>query len=1029
VLLTGEPGIGKSRLAEEAARLAERRGQLVVWGRCWEAGAAPPLWPWIQVLRGLAREQPEERGELERLLEPEGGVSAADPVAADRFELFDAVARRLAAAAARRPIAIVLEDLHAAERATLLLLGFIAGNLSGVPLLLIGTFRVAHARLSPERGELLAQVARASQIVALGPLARADVAHLVVDAMAVEAGDPLVDEVHRTTGGNPLFVDELLRLFASRGDGAQPAIPDGIRAAIREHLALVEPPVRTALEAASVAGREFALPVVAGMLGKETGQVADLLAAAVRAGLLAELEPRSYRFSHVLVRDTLCDDLSPGRRAGLHRRCGEALAALHRSDPGAPLADIAAHFAEAGPECADVAIDFSVRASRAARAHLAAEEAVALAVRALVALDESTPDDAERRGQLLVELGESCILNGDGEAGRRACRQAAEIARATGSADLLARAALAAGLLFTFGRVDGELCALLEEALAGLDGGAYRARLLARLAGALQPASDPTIPIARAREAIALARELGDESTLLAVLVGAGSALQDIADPRERLPLNRELLALATARGDRALMLRGHFRLASDHLEAGDPAAADAEVRSYERLVQPLRHPRHRVLPALWWAMRALMKGRLAEHDERLADAQRLGVHDAEAVGSLGCHLFLAARLRGELAGSAELAAGARWFLDAIPAFIALTEALLLVDKGRSAEARTALARVPADELCAAVPTIARSLLAEAVAGAGDAALAARVYEALLPFAHRLGAWGRTGMYCDGPVHRHLALLAAAAGRWDRAEVHWAEATAIAGADDMRAILVHLALEQAEALARRGRGDDAATAFRLAQQARGEAEALGLVVLAQRAASTAGVTDAPEAVVADAAIELRHEGEYWTVIGGGTTCRLRDSRGVRMLAQLISNPGREFHALELTGGDVEAVVDLGDAGAALDPTAKLAYRARIRELEAEIERSQSWHEPARAERARSELELVTAELSRAVGVGGRDRRSGGAAERARINAQRRLSDAIRRIDRACPRLGQHLERTVRTGTFCWYDPTTSRLPR
>ena len=786
MLLTGEPGIGKSRLAEEAAGLLERRGRRVLWGRCWEAGAAPPLWPWIQVLRALPAEQPgRAEDELDELLRRTPGSGDA-PVASDRFELFDAIARRLASAAtARVASAVVLEDLHAGDRATLLLLAFLAHTVRGVPLLLLGTFRDAEARMAPERGELLAQVARGGEVLALGRLTRTDVAHLVADALSVAADHPLVNRVHRTTEGNPLFVDEVLRLIEARGDGAHvPVIPDGVRATIREHLARLEPRVRAALDAAAVAGRELAVPVVAAMLEAGERDAEELLGEARRAGLLDELGPRTLRFSHVLVRDTIHDDLAPARRAELHRRCAESLAALHAGAPSAPLADIAAHFAEAGPERAEAAIEYALRAGRAARAHLAFEEAVPLVERALAAAERVAPGDGQRRAAILVELGESRILAGDGDGGRQACRQAADIARAAGSVDLLSGAARAFGLLFTFGRVDAELCALLEETLAALapDGRAAaraaRARLLARLAGALQPARDPTVPVARAREAIEAARSQGDQATLLDVLVAAGSALQDIADPRERLPLNRELLALASARGDRAPMMRAHLRLASDHLEACDPAAADAEMRTYERLVESLSHPRHRLLPALWWAMRALMRGRFAEHAEHLAEARRLGQRDPEATGSLGCHLFLAARLRGERAAAAELVAGARWFLDGIPALVAATEALLLADAGRAAEARTALRRVTSAELCAAVPTIARGLLAEAVAGADDAELAPPLYDALLPYAHRLGAWGRTGMYCDGPVHRHLALLAATARRWERAESHWTEATA-----------------------------------------------------------------------------------------------------------------------------------------------------------------------------------------------------------------------------------------------------------
>ena len=206
-----------------------------------------------------------------------------------------------------------------------------------------------------------------------------------------------------------------------------------------------------------------------------------------------------------------------------------------------------------------------------------------------------------------------------------------------------------------------------------------------------------------------------------------------------------------------------------------------------------------------------------------------------------------------------------------------------------------------------------------------------------------------------------------------------------------------------------------------------DADALGLAALAGRAARIAERADEPAAAVAspaDAPLALRLEGEFWTVEGEGATCRMRDSVGMRMLALLVGSPGRDLHALELAGGGAPGPRE--SAGPILDQTARLAYRARIRELQAELEQAESTGQPGHAERVRSELETVAAELSRAVGLGGRDRRSRSAAERARVNAQRRLADAIRRIERACPALGRHLDGAIHTGTFCCYDPTSRK---
>jgi hypothetical protein len=194
--------------------------------------------------------------------------------------------------------------------------------------------------------------------------------------------------------------------------------------------------------------------------------------------------------------------------------------------------------------------------------------------------------------------------------------------------------------------------------------------------------------------------------------------------------------------------------------------------------------------------------------------------------------------------------------------------------------------------------------------------------------------------------------------------------------------------------------------------------------------------------VAEASRNLfRREGEYWTVVFDGAVVRLRDAKGLRHLARLLTHPGREFHAVDLEAaerppapavpteppgraGEPELVVrpDLGDAGPLLDAAAKAAYRARLGELRAELEEAEGCHDPARAAKARQELDFLVAELARAVGLGGRDRRAAAHAERARLNATRAIRAAMANLARANPALGRHLTATIRTGRYCCYAP-------
>jgi hypothetical protein len=166
-------------------------------------------------------------------------------------------------------------------------------------------------------------------------------------------------------------------------------------------------------------------------------------------------------------------------------------------------------------------------------------------------------------------------------------------------------------------------------------------------------------------------------------------------------------------------------------------------------------------------------------------------------------------------------------------------------------------------------------------------------------------------------------------------------------------------------------------------------------------------------------ITATREGELWTIEGHGERCRLKDSRGVRMLAQLLAAPGEERHVLDLSGGEI---VDAGDAGEVLDPEARRAYGARVAELREELAEAEARNDVGRAARLTEELDALSDQLSAAVGLGGRARKSGSAVERARVNVQRRITDALKRVEAAAPRLGRALTATVKTGVYCVYRP-------
>jgi hypothetical protein len=232
----------------------------------------------------------------------------------------------------------------------------------------------------------------------------------------------------------------------------------------------------------------------------------------------------------------------------------------------------------------------------------------------------------------------------------------------------------------------------------------------------------------------------------------------------------------------------------------------------------------------------------------------------------------------------------------------------------------------------------------------------------------------------------------------------------------MRPCIAQLKSEWAYELMRRGRRDEATA---LLEQARSLAEQLDMHEwLARLAAAGAGPS---------CGIRMTAEGDVWLVEGEGQRCRVKDSRGMQMLALLIGTPERELHCLELGGGapaGAEAI-DVGHAGAAIDREALNQYRTRLRDLRAELEDADSCNDRGRAARAREEADCLERELNRTVGLGGRARKQGSASERARINVQRRLKLAIGHIQELAPALGRRLTETVRTGTFCAFQPTHS----
>jgi hypothetical protein len=1060
VFLVGEPGIGKTSLAEEVGAQASRRGVGVAWGRSWDAGGAPAYWPWTQILERLLAGR-----ELDPLIEVLADSASAlralvpafrsrvPPAAAEpeperaRFALFQAMATLLRWRTATEPLLLVLDDLHAADHASLLLLEFLARDLRNLRLILLGCYRDVEADPAPEIAATLTRTAREGTRLLLRRLDHSETAAMVEQA-AGDLGTEAIRAVFEATRGNPLFISETVRLIASEPDtsAGHVRVYFGVREVIRRRLRVLNEDTRAALEVASVIGEQFSLA----LLGEGSGQVhSDLvesLAPATAAGVLAELPNRRYRFSHALIREVVYRDLPGTRRLELHAVIGRGLERLHPDDSDAPLAEMAHHFLEACPTELEAGPRYALRAAAQALDGLAWEDAAALLERALAAL-ELAPASGQLRGEVLLALGLSRIRGGQTDTGKRLCMQAADLARRQGDGAMLARAALFYGEEIVAAAVDPSLIRLLQEAQARLpqEESALQARVKARLAAALQPAEQPQAPIALAREAIAIARGLADKRTLLEVLHNSVAALMDYVPADERLPLNLEQESLATELGDRIRALRANQRLVIDHLERGELTMMEVRIAACERLANQIPRFRQHWRFLLFRGLRAGFEGRFAEAEDLASQAEAVALqNEVAAQPSLVMHRYALLRTaeRFEEALALEPTFLSAWAgLRVTEHFVTIIAAATHARSGDLAGARARLMQIPStsfvlghDEPCSMAE------LADVSLALGEQERLKELYPHLLPLRGRIRCVGLAAPYCDGVYDSLLGRMSIALGRVEEGLGHLeaaeADLTRLGGLPALARVQFDLAC----ALQARGRPEDVERATTLLSAAAATAATLPLPALLaavrseqQRLPSETGERppgSAEPRPVPELTFDLRREGELWSVSSGGQVARFKDSRSMRTLGQLIASPDREFHVLDLVspgeGTDPGDWRDIGDSGELLDQEARARYRNRLLDLRETLAEAESLDDELRASRAREEIEVLSDELARAVGLGGRDRRGGAAAERARVAVQRRIRDAIRRIQDALPEVGRHLDWAVRTGSFCCYRPRGPR---
>jgi len=885
VMLVGEPGIGKTRTADEITTYARLRGAQVLIGRSYEGEGAPVYWPWVQVVRSYIHDR--DTTALQSVMGP-GAADIAQvvsevrerlpdlPVPAPlepeqaRFRLFDSITTFLRNAAQHQPLVLVLDDLHWADKPSLLLLHFLAREIRDSRLLIVGTYRDVELRRQHPLSQTLGDLAREQlgQRVLLRGLTERDVARFVEMTAGRTPPQRLVSALYKETEGNPFFVSEIVRLLVAEhriehlDDVATwtVTIPQSVRDVVGRRLDRLSPECNRALTIASVIGREFGLQVLEAVIASADAGVGrerllDVLEEAVAARVITEV-PRSvgrYTFSHALIRETLYGELTTTRRVRWHRRIGEVLEQLHAASPepqqstrfGQAAAELAYHFFEAAPG-GDVAkaITYATQAGERATALLAYEEAVGHYERALQALELQQTADPARQCALLLSLGDAQMKAGETTRAKEAFRRAADVAKQLGAADDMARAALGfGGLWMTTGFVDTTLIALLEDALAALGGGdsAARARVMGRLAVELYWTDARERRVQLARDAIAMARRLGEPATLAFTLTAHNIALWGTENEADLLSPAAEIVRLAEQAGDRTLASMGREWRLVGLLARGDIRAVDREIDAQALIAEEMRQPIYRWVVTNWRAMRALLAGRLQEAEQLAEQAYALGrrVKPLDASQTYAVQMLF---LRLEQGRASELEPTLTGLVEQYPALPAWRCGLALFHSstGRLDEARAEFERLAAHDF-ADIPLdmlwlITVVLLSEVCVALGDAQRAAILYGLLLPCAGRNIVVG-TGTICLGAAETSLGPLAATMGRWTEAERHFEDAMQMHRKLEAPPLIAHTQREYAEMLLARDAPGDRDNALVLLTEALDTARQLGMKPLVERAAA------------------------------------------------------------------------------------------------------------------------------------------------------------------------------------------------